>query len=69
MTRDLVTRDTQSRVFFKNTEVRMAKPCSVVARYDITNAPQLLTDQLKTAREKMGKNLQNSKQWFNFAVK
>jgi len=47
----------------------MAKPCSVVARYDITNAPQLLTDQLKTAREKMGKNLQNSKQWFNFAVK
>ena len=35
-------------VRMQNTEVRMAKPCSVVARYDITNAPQLPTEQLPT---------------------
>ena len=35
-----------SRVFFsrrQNTEVRMAKPCNVVARHDTTNTLQFLT--------------------------
>ena len=33
----------------QNTEVRMGKPCSVVARYDSTNAPQLITPKLLTS--------------------